>query len=202
MSLLSIFLVEACSFTLARSQAMSPAASGPSSAPSSDVSAPELSRLRPIVMPDLKKLAATVDNENETDLDAAYIESLFQQCRFTRLTLGSLGPAILVESDLGGGMGNFGMLNIYLPAHSSYRRILAEQGFGPKFLSAPGPVPDFVFGWAEGVCHATYSHYHYQNGSYISNACNREVEGKGDNCAIKTCKGSKLPTVPNPWSSS
>jgi len=166
------------------------------------MSAQELVRLRPIVMPDLKKLAATFENENETDLDPAYLESLFQQCRFTRVALGSLGPAIPVESDLGGGMGNFGMLNIYLPAHGSYRRIIAEAGFGPKFLSTPGPVPDLVFGWAGGVCHATYSRYHYQTGSYISSACNQEVEGKGDSCAIKTCEGSKLPKFPNPWPNS
>jgi hypothetical protein len=94
-------------------------------------------RLCPVVLLDLKKLAATVDNDN--DLDPEYLNDLWGQCRFSRVNLGSLGSAILIASNEGGGAANFGMLNLYLPDGNSYRRILAEAGFGPNTFAAPAP---------------------------------------------------------------
>ncbi|MCU1250700.1 MAG: hypothetical protein JWQ49_3729 [Edaphobacter sp.] len=61
-------------------------------------------------MPDLKKAVALLDNEEHPT--AADFENDFKHCKFTRLTLGALGPAVLVAwTPLR--TPNASMLNIY-----------------------------------------------------------------------------------------
>ncbi|HEX7158224.1 MAG TPA: hypothetical protein VF214_04390 [Edaphobacter sp.] len=161
------------------------------------ISTGDLARLRPVVQQDLKTLLAHVYNDD--NLSAADLEDEFQQCKFTPLALGALGPAVLVEAGVGHGMANATMLNIYVPSHGTYRRVAEAAGFGPRIVPGPERVPDLVFGWASGVCHATFQRYRYQSGKYVRDACDQEYDN-GD-CAIKSCigLGLNLPTFPNPW---
>jgi hypothetical protein len=59
--------------------------------------------------------------------------------------------------------------------------------------------PIWSLGALGGLCHAVDSHYRYQNGHYVVDACNQEKEGKDSNCAILACEHRNLPTFPNPF---
>lgn len=132
---------------------------------------------------------------DEDNPEAAEVESEFRKCRFTPFKLGVLGPAVLVVwNPLNNA--NAEMRNIYLRKNGTYHLLIGAEGFGPEILPEPRPVPDLVFGWGEGVCHATYSRYRYQNGHYRVDACNQETEGTGADCAITSC-ANKLPTFSN-----
>jgi hypothetical protein len=175
-------------------------------AKSSDVSPQEISRLRPALVPDIKEVLARVYNiPNATQADIA---GELKRCKFAPLKLGELGRAILAEDDGPGGK-NAVMLNIYVPAHGSYRRVVKEVGFGPTALKGRA-VPDLVFGTSGGVCTATLVRYRYANGTYAADACDQEYQGDAgagdaeagapDDCAIKRCNGPKpLPTFPSPF---
>lgn len=154
------------------------------------LSAHELARLRPVVMPDLRRLLVRVYNDNPSAVD---LEKEFQDCHFTQLKLGTLGPAVLVEAEAGHGKSNAAMLNIYVPSHGSYRRILEAAGFGPEVFRGPGPVPDLAFGWSSGVCYTKYYRYRYVRGKYTANACYQEDRGEnwdGGDCTVKSCEGN------------
>jgi hypothetical protein len=148
----------------------------------------ELARLRPVVLPDLKAFLSNIYREPVSDADAV---QEFSDCKFSRLILGPLGPAILVEASAGHGKTNAAMLNLYVPDHGSFRRVAAAQGFGPEVMDRNGAPPDLVFGWTEGVCTVTYHRYHYEKGQYNVNGCaqeDRDSEPKtGEFCAIKEC---------------
>ena len=177
-----------------------------------DVSAAERQRLRPVLLPDLKEVLARVYNIHQPT--AADLESELKACHFLPLKLGALGRAILVE-DRGPGGRNSVMLNVYLPAQGSYRRLIGETGFGPMVLKGDRPVPDLVFGTTMGVCHATRVRYRYTNGNYAPDACNQEYDDsagdhsqadrriakEGENeCPIKQCEGKiRLPNFPSPF---
>jgi len=137
-----------------------PAASGQQS----DAAIPtvELTRLRPVVLRDLKAHLSSIYREPASDVDAA---QEFSRCKFSRLILGPLGPAILVEAAAGHGKTNAAMLNVYVPDHGSFRRVASAEGFGPEVLDRDGAPPDLIFGWTEGVCTASYSRYHYEKAS-------------------------------------
>jgi hypothetical protein len=140
--------------------------------------------------------------ENNDRVSAADLDDEFQRCTFTPITLGALGPAVLVEGQPGSGAANAGMLNIYLRSNGSYRLIAEGGGFGPRIVAGPAGIPDLVFGWASGVCHAQYNHYRWQNGHFDVDACDQEEESApgSDDCRITACEGTrKLPTFSNPW---
>lgn len=163
----------------------------------SGLSAHELARLRPVVMPDLRRLLARVYNDNPSAVD---LEKEFQDCHFTQLKLGTLGLAVLVEAEAGHGKSNAAMLNIYVPSHGSYRRILEAAGSGPEIFRGPGSVPDLVFGWSSGVCYTKYYRYRYERGKYAVNACYQEDRGEnwdGGDCKVKSCD-ENLPTFSLP----
>ncbi len=164
-----------------------------------DISRAEFKQLRPVVFNDLKALIARV--ENEPSPTPKNIEEEFLRCKFTPLQLGTLGRAILVEGEPGHGATNATMLNIYLPEHGSYRLILQAGGFGPR-ATGDSSIPDLVFGWASGVCHAKYYRYTFKKSQYDTAACDQESEGappSPDDCAIHSCGGGHLPTFPSPW---
>jgi len=162
------------------------------------VSRAELIRLRPVVKRDLKELLNRVNNDG--DPSAADLEDEFERCRFTPLRLGSLGPAILVEAAAGHGAGaNATMLNVYVPTRTSYRRIIEEAGFGPAIMPGSSSVPDLVFGWKMGYCGSTLQRYHYANGQFAVDACDREDrdDARGT-CEVKACERPTR-TFPDPW---
>lgn len=159
----------------------------------------ELAALRPVALADLKQRMAQFDNEQPADSE---VEQEFQKCTFTPLNLGKLGRAIVVESDIGAGAQNGGWLGIYVPEHSRWRKIDESAGFRPRTVPRANGIPDLVFVWAAGVCHATYSLVRWQGSQFQAVACDQEVEGKTDSadCEITACEGpKKLPTFPNPW---
>lgn len=176
--------------------AQSSSAAGDSTDPASGISQTEVARLRPVVLKDLTTLMARVDNDTPL---AADVEVEFTRCQFTRVTLGSLGSAVVVEAQPGHGASNAAMLNIYVESHGTFRRILAGEGFGPEIIPGSKAVPDVIFGWASGVCHTTYYRYHYNGEKYVADACNQEINDANDDdrCAIKACEG-KLPTFHHP----
>ena len=177
-------------FLLAASAAQAQQQS-PEAAPG--ISSRELARLRPAVLRDLKPFLRKMEGGEPTSAD---LDREFKACHFTALPLGKLGPAILVEAQAGHGMANAALLNLYVPDHAGYRRIVEAAGFGPEIVPGSLPEPDLVFGWASGVCHARYYRYRFKDGQYTPDACDQEVEGKDDNCAIERCEGG-LPTFPH-----
>jgi hypothetical protein len=186
-----------CGFGFAQSQLPSSPTPKKSTQATPGISARNLARLRPVVLQDLRALVAGVYNIE--DPSAAYLEEEFQRCQFTPLTLGTLGPAVLVEAQPGHGKTNASMLNIYLPSHGSYRRIVEAEGFGPEIVPGPKSIPYLVFGWSFGVCHTKSHRYRYQSGKYSIDACNQETGGEnGGSCLIESCEGS-LPTFHDPW---
>jgi hypothetical protein len=156
------------------------------------ISKSEIERLRPAVLPDLRALMARVENDNPSPAD---VDEEFRHCEFTLFKLGKLGAAVLVEAQPGHGKSNAAMLNLYVPSHGTFRRILAAEGFGPEIISGSKPVPDLVFGWSAGVCHTTFYRYHYEHGKYVADACIQEEDAGRDSedCSIRACEG-KLPT--------
>lgn len=182
----------------ARSQTpAAPANHGPTNLDSVKPGIPdsELALLRPAVLPSLRKQIGIFNDE--TSPAATEVESEFKKCEFTPFKLGALGQAVLVVwNPLNNA--NAEMRNLYVRKDGTYHLLIAAEGFGPEILPEPRPVPDLVFGWGEGVCHATYSRYRYQNGHYKVDACNQETEGNGGDCAITSC-ANKLPTFPNPF---
>lgn len=167
----------------------------PDNAKGPGVSRDELARLRPTLMPDLRKLVERVYNQDHPS--AADLQGEFLRCQFTPLRLGKLGPAIFVEDDgLGGPMAP--MLNVYIPDHGSYRKIIEGAGFAevPTMISRgpADPAPDLVYGGGTGVCSAKYYRYRYADGKYKTDACNQEysVESNGS-CQIKKCTGKGDP---------
>ena len=172
-------------------------ASGQQSNPS--IPSAELARLRPVVLPDLKARLAIIYGEPISDADAV---QEFSHCKFSRLILGPLGPAILVEAAVGHGKTNAAMLNVYVPDHGSFRRVAAAEGFGPQVIDSNDAPPDLIFGWEEGVCAVTYERYHYEKGQYNVNGCaqeDRNGEPKpGEYCAIKACDSAEKLAVFDP----
>ncbi|HEY6448761.1 MAG TPA: hypothetical protein VIY53_20065 [Acidobacteriaceae bacterium] len=161
----------------------------------------EKASLRPVVEIDLKKLLASMDNSStpsQTGLDAE-----FAKCTFSRIDLGALGSAVLVDETDFSGATNQAMLDVYIRAGRSWRRIAEGEGFGPRVVANAGSVPDLVFGWTGGVCSASYTLLRYQRGEYVAAGCDREVsdpQGNGDDCSIAACESpAKLPTFPDPW---
>lgn len=152
----------------------------------------ELTRLRPVVLPDLKARLSSIYGEPVSDADAL---QEFSRCKFSRLILGPLGPAILVEAAAGHGKSNAAMLNVYVPDHGSFRRVAAANGFGPQVMDRVGAPPDLIFGWTEGVCTVTYHRYHYEQGEYNVNGCAQEDRNAkpkpGQSCAIKACESTE-----------
>ena len=167
----------------------------PDKAERSGVSRDELVRLRPTLMRDLKKLVERVYSQDRPS--AADLQDEFFRCQFTPLRLGTLGPAIFVEDDgLGGPMAP--MLNIYIPDHGSYRKIIEGAGFagGPTMISRgpAGSVPDLVYGGGTGACSAKYYRYRYADGKYKTDACNQEYSVESDSsCQIMKCTGKGDP---------
>jgi hypothetical protein len=154
----------------------------------------DLMRLRPAVLGDLKSAVAFASNKDAPE--DSEVERQFKLCKFTQLNLGALGAAVLVEWNPQGAA-NAQMLNVYVLRDGAYERLFASDGFGPIVLAGGRPVPDLVFGWTEGVCHANYYRYRFQDGRYVIDACNRETQGKNGDCAIAECE-SKLQTFPEP----
>jgi len=169
--------------------------------PPKTITKSELLRLRPAVQQDLTELLKQVYHENPSRQD---VEREFEDCVFTPLRLGSsAGRAVLVEAQAGhGATGNAAMLNIYARNGNSYRRIVEALGFGPTIHPRPGSPPDLIFGWASGVCYATYSRYRFSHGKYVVDACDQEYRASGDvseHCPIKACEGPQhYPTFPHP----
>jgi hypothetical protein len=162
------------------------------------ITAQQLNQLRPVLEKDLAVLLKTVYNDPPTPADIQYE---FLHCQFTPLHLGKLGPAILVEAQAGhGAQANAALLNIYLPEKNSYRRILEGAGFGPEIGMPLRPIPDLIFVWASGVCHAVYEHYRYNGKKYERDACDQQPgdAATGDTCGVKRCENSSLPTFPDP----
>jgi len=135
---------------------------------------------------------ARVENDKPSSADVA---QEFRRCKVTPVKLGKLGIAMVVKEQPGNGATNAAMLNIYVSSHGTFRRILESEGFGPEIISGSKPVPDLVFGWAAGVCHATYYRYHYEHDKYVADACNQEEASTSDDdqCSVRACEG-KLPT--------
>lgn len=165
----------------------------------SSITSAELTRLKPVVLPDLKARLSSIYGEPVSDADAV---QEFSHCKFSRLILGPLGPAILVEAAAGHGKTNAAMLNVYVPDHGSFRRVAAADGFGPQVMGRDGELPDLIFGWTQGVCTVTYYRYHYEKGQYKVNGCAQEDRnGKaraGEFCAIKPCDDTEKLTVFDP----
>jgi hypothetical protein len=187
-----IFLTAGCAY--AQSSSGNPKSALP------DVSRAELEHLHPAVFKDLKTLISGL--ANDPNPSAKYVEEEFLRCKFTPLKVGNLGRAILVEGAPGHGATNATMLNIYLPEHGSYRRILEAAGFGPA-ATGEAAIPDLVFGWTFGVCHAKYYRYTFNKGRYETTGCDQESEGASpgsDDCSIQSCSGENLAKFPNPWS--
>jgi len=173
------------------------AASGPQS--NASIPSAELTRLQPVVLSDLKARLSSIYGEPVSDADAV---QEFSHCKFSRLILGQLGPAIMVEAAAGHGKTNAAMLNVYVPDHGSFRRVAAANGFGPQVMDRDGAPPDLIFGWTEGVCTVTYYRYHYEKGQYNVNGCAQEDgNGKpktGEFCAIKACDRTEKLAVFDP----
>lgn len=161
--------------------------------PPSGVSPGDLLRLRPAVLPDLKKAIAITLNQSTVSANQANRE--FRHCKFSAIQLGTLGAAVVVEWNPMNAP-NASMINIYAVEHGAYRRIAEGAGFGPDVLAGSHPIPDLVFGGAGGVCHSSYSRYRFQNGAYAVDACDQETEGKDGECAMVACE-NKLPTFPH-----
>ena len=186
--------------------AQSPVWSMPSpDKPDPHISATDLTRLRPVVLQDLKEVFVNVYNiRTPTEKD---LTDEFKQCRFKLLHLGTLGPAILVEDEGIGGR-NVPMLDIYVPAHESYRKIVSGSGFGPMILPGTKAIPDLVFGGSEGACYSTLVRYHYNGKEYLADACDQEYRDESfprGACPVRACerlRGKQLPTFPNPLRSS
>lgn len=154
----------------------------------SPIPSSEVRRLRPVVLPDLKARLASIDGKPVSDADAV---QEFGHCKFSRLVLGPLGPAILVEAAVGHGKTNAAMLNVYVPDHGSFRRVVAAAGFGPQVVDRDGAPPDLVFGWTEGVCTTIYHRYHFETDHYTLNGCAQEDRDgspkAGEFCSIRAC---------------
>jgi len=194
---LSVLFFAAAFSAQTQTQGAGAASSGPANLDSVKPGIPdsEVALLRPAVLPSLRKHVGIVNDEENPE--AAEMESEFRKCMFTPFKLGVLGPAVLVVwNPLNNA--NAEMRNIYLRKNGAYHLLIEAEGFGPEILPEPRPVPDLVFGWGEGVCHATYSRYRYQNGHYKTDACDQETEGKDADCTITSC-ANKLPTFPNPF---
>jgi len=161
------------------------------------LTAKQLKLLRPVVERDLKPFLKTFLNDEP---DAAAVEEEFLQSQYTPMNLGALGPAILVEAHSGqGATGNSALVNLYVPSHGSYRRIISTAGWGPEIGDEKRAVPDLIFGWASGVCHATLQRFRYVTGEYKRDACDQEVQDEQRGaCEVKSCEKSSLPTFPDP----
>lgn len=197
-----IVVVASLSYIQARGQA-SPTSANSVKAKSEGFSRTDLMRLRPVLFRDLVPTAKLV--YNDPDLRPADIEDAFLSCRFTPLRLGKLGPAVLVEWDGLSQVSNVAILNIYIPSSGSYRKIIAEEGFGPSIVPhVSSSVPDLLFGWASGVCHASFSRYSYDGDKYKLDACDEEYPSSEGNCDVRACKDparpQPLPTFPDPTS--
>ena len=184
-------------FALAVVLADATTASGQQS--NASIPAAELTRLEPAVLPDLKARLSTIYGKPISDADAA---QEFSRCKFSRLILGPLGPAILVEAAAGHGKTNAAMLNVYVSDHGSFRRVATADGFGPQVMDRDGSPPDLIFGWTEGVCSVTYYRYHYEKSHYNVNGCAQEDrKGKpkpSEFCAIKACDSTEKLAVFDP----
>lgn len=158
----------------------------------------ELAKLRPVVERNLKEVLARAYNDR--DATAKDLDDEFKQCRFTRLKLGKLGAAVVVEHGITNR--NEEMINLYVPRNGTYERIIAQAGFGPIVLNGSRDVPDLVFGGASGVCEASLMRYRYTKGKYVADACDQEYrDGSADDraCPIRRCEAApNLPTFPNP----
>src|SRR5437868_5879820 len=190
-----LFLAYVC---CAQSQSGTSAKNGGSAQSTQDLSTAELEKLRPVVEQDLKRVLArayNIHNANAKDLDDE-----FKQCRLTHLDLGKLGAAVLVEHGITNR--NEEMINLYVPVHGSYRRIIAQAGFGPIILRGTRAVPDLVFGGTSGICTASLMRYRYTKGKYVADACDQEYRGDSADdgaCPIRRCEAfPNLPTFPNP----
>jgi hypothetical protein len=154
-----------------------------------------MAHLRPVVEHDLRRLLQNLYGTTPTKIE---VDKEFTLCKFTRVNLGSLGEAVVVEAQPGHGVPNAAMLNVYARTKSGYRRVIEGAGFGPYVIPREDAPPDLVFGWTSGVCTARYNRYHYANGEYTVNGCaqeDREHQPKsGELCAITSCEGpQKLP---------
>ena len=162
------------------------------------VSAAELARLRPVVERDLREVLARA--YNVVDPTAKDLDDEFKQCRFTRLTLGRLGTAVVVEHGVTNK--NEEMINLYVPSNGSYERVIAQAGFGPIVLRDSREVPDLVFGGTSGICQTSLMRYRYTKGKYVADACDQEYRGDSaddEACPIRRCEATpNLPTFPNP----
>src|ERR1035441_8986517 len=123
------------------------------------LSTAEVASLRPVVRRDLRSLAATQSNDNY--VSPADLDRLFRRCRFSRIDLGSLGPAVVVEELEFAGASNLSMINVYVPSGKSWRRVAVGEGFGPQVVPGGGGGPGLVYGWGEGVCNTTFHLYRY-----------------------------------------
>ena len=153
----------------------------------------DLAHLRDAVVPDLRKAVAIFND----DPGVTNVSDEFKSCRITPIGLGALGRGVVVEWNPMQ-TPNASMINLYLPDHGAYRKLIAGSGFGPTVLPGSRPVPDLVFGGTMGVCHASYTRYRFERGKYSADACDQETEGKDGSCAIVACE-NKLPTFPNPF---
>lgn len=203
--LLGLLLVISVSLGHGQAQEQSPAGSAISTPTKSQgFSRRDLVLLRPVLLRDLIPTIKLVDNEPKPS--ASDVQDAFLSCRFTPLSLGQLGPVVLVEWD-GGFTGsiNVPMLNIYIASGGSYRKIIEEGGFGPGIVPRANSAPDLLFGSTSGVCHATITRYRFADGKYAPDACDQEFSSNSVSvCQVKPCgeaaHSKPLPTFPDPTS--
>ena len=152
-------------------------------------------------MPDLKELLTQMNGEAPMPEE---LDQEFEACTFTALQLGKLGPAVLVQDLNFAGKSNLALINIYRPQNGEYKQLASGKGF-VELLDGPAEIPDILYGWTLGVCHAMYYRLRYTAGTYTEDACNQEEEpaSGGDTCGIEPCEtsGGKLPTFLSPWES-
>jgi hypothetical protein len=152
----------------------------------------ELSRLKPIVERDLQeplKRAYNLEHLSQADLDEQ-----FARCRITRLKLGKLGEALLVEG-VDVHSRNEPMINVYVPTPTSYRLLIAESGFGPELVPSRSGIPFLIFGGTSGPGTELLIRFHYspRRKKYVADGCNTRAT------ADHSCPDGKLPKFPYQW---
>jgi hypothetical protein len=161
-------------------------------APAQVLSSKELAGLRPIVEHDLKGPLKRAYNED--DLNQAELDDQFNRCRITRLKLGKLGEALLVEG-VDVHSRNEPMINVYLPRRNSYRLVLAGSGFGPEVVPNRSGIPYLIFGGTSGPGSEVLIRYHYDQSktTYVADGCNTRAT------TDHSCRGKKLPKFAYQW---
>lgn len=161
----------------------------------------EMRSLRPILLRDVRVAAATLYNDPR--IKTKELNSSLQHCTFSKIKLGPLGTAVVVDWPAIPGAANSSMINVYLPEGKSWRKVAEGAGFGPRVVPRVQGIPDLVYGWTTGVCHATFNRYAYRKGSYQQDACDQEAyssDSRESTCGIIACEGpKKWPTFEEPW---